>query len=31
MAMGVPSVTPNSVPDMMRTRSFSSRGVVMAL
>lgn len=30
MAMGVPSVTPNSVPDWISTRSFSLRGVVSA-
>jgi hypothetical protein len=28
--MGVPSVRPFSVPEWMVTRSFSSRGVVMA-
>jgi hypothetical protein len=31
MPMGVPRVTPNSVPLWISTRSFSLRGVVMAL
>ncbi|KAH0388992.1 chorismate synthase, partial [Aureobasidium melanogenum] len=31
MPMGVPRVTPNSVPDWISTLSFSLRGVVMAL